>query len=135
MSSTPCSCWTGFESPGLRQRCQAGLNRSEQQHALAQVICTVKLGRIADCSFEAQQFRASGLNLVIAAIVHWNSTYLADALQHLHTQGKPVPDALLAHMSPLTQPCYPGPELTTLEPDGNQAGITGCPASRAVPPA
>ena len=91
-----------LESPGLRQRCQAGLNKSEQRHALAQVICTFKQGRIADRGQEAQQFRASGLNLVIAAIVYWNSTYLADAVQHLRDQGKPVPDALLAHTSPLT---------------------------------
>ena len=39
---------------------------------------------------------------MIAAIVYWNSTYLADAVQHLRDQGKPVPDALLAHASPLT---------------------------------
>ena len=91
-----------LESPGLRQRCQAGLNKSEQRHALAQVICTFKQGRIADRGQEAQQFCASGLNLVIAAIVYWNSTYLADAVQHLRDQGKPVPDVLLAHTSPLT---------------------------------
>ena len=34
-----------------------------------------------------QQFRASGLNLVIAAIVFWNSTYIADAVAHLHEIG------------------------------------------------
>ena len=39
---------------------------------------------------------------MIAAIVHWNSTYLADAVQYLRDQGKPVLDALLAHTSPLT---------------------------------
>ena len=91
-----------LESPDLRQRCQAGLNKSEQRHVLTQVICTFKQGRIADRGHEAQQFRASGLNLVIAAIVYWNSTYLADAVQHLRDQGKPVPDVLLAHTSPLT---------------------------------
>lgn len=91
-----------LESPGLRQHCQAGLNKSEQRHALAQVICTFKQGRIADRGQEAQQFRASGLNLVIAAIVYWNSTYLADAVQHLRDQGRPVADMLLAHTSPLS---------------------------------
>jgi Tn3 transposase DDE domain len=40
--------------------------------------------------------------LVIAAIIYWNSTYLADAVQHLRNQGKPAPDALLAHTSPLS---------------------------------
>ena len=91
-----------LESSDLRQRCQAGLNKSEQRHALAQVICTFKQGRIADRGHEAQQFRAAGLNLVIAAIVYWNSTYLADAVQHLRDQGKPAPDVLLVHTSPLT---------------------------------
>ena len=59
-----------LESSELRRRCSAGLNKSEQRHALAQVVCTFKQGRIADCGQEAQQFRASGLNLVIAAIVY-----------------------------------------------------------------
>src|SRR5207248_7490739 len=76
-----------LESPELRRRCHAGLNTSEQRHSLAQVICTFKQGRIADRGTEAQQFRASGLNLVIAAIVFWNSTYIADAVAHLRAIG------------------------------------------------
>jgi TnpA family transposase len=31
-----------LESPELRRRCQAGLNKGEQRHALAQAICTFK---------------------------------------------------------------------------------------------
>ena len=90
-----------LESPALRQRCQAGLNKSEQRHALTGAICTFKQGRIADRTHEAQQFRASGLNLVIAAIVYWNSTYIADAANHLRSVGEPVPDDMLAHISPV----------------------------------
>ena len=90
-----------LESPALRRRCQAGLNKSEQRHFLTQAICTFKQGRIADRTHEAQQFRASGLNLVIAAIVYWNSTYIADAVAHLQTIGEDVPDELLAHTSPV----------------------------------
>ena len=90
-----------LESPQLRQLCKAGLNKSEQRHALAQVICTFKQGRIADRGQDAQQFRASGLNLAIAAVVYWNSTYLTDAIAHLRTDGKPLPPELLAHTSPL----------------------------------
>jgi TnpA family transposase len=59
-----------LESPELRRRCHAGLNKSEQRHYLAQEICTFNQGRIAERGAEAQQFRASGLNLVIAAIVY-----------------------------------------------------------------
>ncbi|UFN51577.1 Tn3 family transposase (plasmid) [Roseomonas sp. OT10] len=91
-----------LESPSLRQRCQAGLNKSEQRHALAQAVFTFKQGRVADRNHEAQPYRASGLNLVIAAIVYWNSTYIADAVAHLRAQGQAVPDELLAHTSPLT---------------------------------
>jgi TnpA family transposase len=91
-----------LESPQLRQLCQAGLNKSEQHHALAQVICTFKQGRIADRGQDAQQIRASGVNLVIAAIVYWNSTYLADATEHMRTNGKAASAALLAQTSPLT---------------------------------
>ncbi|MCW3476285.1 Tn3 family transposase [Limobrevibacterium gyesilva] len=91
-----------LESPQLRQLCQAGLNKSEQRHALAQVICTFKQGRIADRGQDAHQFRASGLNLVIAAIVYWNSTYLADAVDHLRSESQAVSAGLLAHTSPLS---------------------------------
>ena len=80
-----------LESPELRRRCHAGLNKSEQRHSLAQVICTFKQGRIADRGAEAQQFRASGLNLVIAAIVYWNSTYIADAVAHLRGRASRRP--------------------------------------------
>jgi len=90
-----------LESPALRRRCQAGLNKSEQRHFLTQAICTFKQGRIADRTHEAQQFRASGLNLVIAAIVYWNSTYIADAVAHLRAIGEDMPDELLAHTSPV----------------------------------
>jgi TnpA family transposase len=91
-----------LESPQLGRRCQAGLNKSEQRHALAQAVFTFKQGRVADRGHDARQFRASGLNLVIAAIVYWNSTYIADAVAHLRAQGRQVPDKFLAHTSPLT---------------------------------
>ena len=90
-----------LENSALRRRCQAGLNNSEQRHALTPAICTFRQGRIIDHSHGAQQYRASGLNLVIAAIVYWNSTYMTDAVTHLRSIGEPVPDGLLAHTSPV----------------------------------
>ena len=77
-----------LESPRLRQRRHAGLNKSEQRHALAHVVCTFKQGRIADRGQEAQQFRASGLNLAIAAIVYWNSTYIATDVVPINSQAR-----------------------------------------------
>jgi TnpA family transposase len=90
-----------LETPELRRNCHIGLNKGEQRHALAQAICTFKQGRIADRGSEAQQYRASGLNLLIAAIVYWNSTYMADAVTHLRAIGETVPDDLLVHTSPV----------------------------------
>jgi TnpA family transposase len=88
-----------LESPELRRRCHAGLNKSEQRHFLAQAICTFKQGRIADRGAQAQQFRASGLNLVIAAIVFWNSTYIAEAIAHLRATEQAAPDAWLPYIA------------------------------------
>ena len=46
-----------LESPALRQRCQAGLNKSEQRHQLTQAICTFKQGRIAESPFGKSDLR------------------------------------------------------------------------------
>ena len=90
-----------LENPDLRRRCHAGLNNSEQRHALTQAIYTFRQGRIIDRSHEAQQYRASGLNLVIAAIVYWNTIYMDAAAQHLRSASIAVPNDLLAHTSPV----------------------------------
>ena len=46
----------------------AGLNKGEARNALATAVFFKRLGEIRDRSFENQQYRASGLNLVVAAI-------------------------------------------------------------------
>ena len=71
----------------------------QYRHALTQAIYTFRQGRIIDRSHEAQQYCASGINLVIAAIVYWNSTYMADAVAHLRPAGDAVPDDLLTEAS------------------------------------
>jgi hypothetical protein len=58
-------------------------------------------GEIRDRTFENQSFRASGLSLITAAIVHWNTVYLERAVQHLKAQGASIPDDLLPHVAPL----------------------------------
>jgi len=62
---------------------------------------STKQGRIVDRTFENQSYRASGLNLVTAAIVYWNTVYLGRAVQHLRSAGTPVSDDLLRHVAPL----------------------------------
>lgn len=55
-----------LKSPALRRRCQAGFNKSAQRHQLTGAICPFRQGQMADRTREAQQFRGSGLNLIIA---------------------------------------------------------------------
>ena len=76
-----------LESPELRRRCHAGLNKSETRHALAQAVFAHKQGRIVDRTLENQEHRASGLNLVIAAIAYWNTIYLDRAVDRLRGRG------------------------------------------------
>jgi TnpA family transposase len=91
-----------YSSPALRRRCQAGLNKGEAAHKLKRAVFFHERGEIRDRSFDSQAFRASGLNLVVSAIVHWNTIYLSRAAAHLRQQGRNIPDRLLKHVSPLS---------------------------------
>ena len=48
-----------------------------------------------------QSYRASGLNLAVAAIILWNTVYLGRAVDELRSRGETVPDELVAHIAPL----------------------------------
>jgi hypothetical protein len=69
--------------------------------SLARSVFFYRLGEIRDRSFEQQRYRASGLNLVTAAIVLWNTVYLERAINALRGHGYVVDDALLQYLSPL----------------------------------
>jgi len=79
-----------LQSVELRRRVHAGLNKGEARNSLARAVFFNRLGEIRDRSFEQQRYRASGLNLVTAAIVLWNTVYLERATQGLVEAGKPV---------------------------------------------
>lgn len=85
----------------LRRRVQIGLNKGEARNALARAVFFNRLGEIRDRSFEQQRYRASGLNLVTAAIVLWNTTYIDRAIQSLKARNQNVNEDLLQHLSPL----------------------------------
>jgi TnpA family transposase len=85
----------------LRRRVQIGLNKGEAKNALARAVFLNRLGEIRDRSFENQRYRASGLNLVVAAIVLWNTVYLERAIRALRDSGKDIDESLLPHLSTL----------------------------------
>ena len=85
----------------LRRRVNSGLNKGEARNALARAVFFNRLGELRDRSFENQRYRASGLNLIVAAITLWNTVYLQRAVTALRERG-PVDDTLLRHLSPLS---------------------------------
>jgi TnpA family transposase len=85
----------------LRRRANAGLNKGEARNALARAVFFHRLGELRDRSFENQAYRASGLNLLVAAIILWNTRYLQGAVDALRRRGSPVPLGLLQHVAPL----------------------------------
>jgi hypothetical protein len=77
-----------------------GRPHGESRNSLARAVFIHRLGEIRDRTYENQQHRVSGLNLLVTAIILWNTRYLERAVAALR-QVEDVPDHLLAHLSPL----------------------------------
>lgn len=80
----------------LRRRTQAGLNKGEARNALARALFFNQLGELRDRRFENQTYRASGLNLLVAAIILWNTRYLEQVVEALL-----IPEDIARHIAPL----------------------------------
>jgi TnpA family transposase len=65
-----------------------GLNKGEAAYKLKSAVFFHERGEIHDRSLDSQAFRASGLNLVVSVIVHWNSVYLGRSVEQLRNQGR-----------------------------------------------
>jgi len=89
-----------IDDPELRRTTGQELNKGEARNSLARAVFIHRLGEIRDRTYENQQHRASGLNLLVTAIILWNTRYLESAVAALR-QFEDVPDHLLAHLSPL----------------------------------
>jgi TnpA family transposase len=87
--------------PKLRRRSHAILNKGESRHALARAVFLHQLGELRNRVAETMAYRASGLNLVVNAIILWNTVYLSRAVRFVHDQGTTIPHALLAQVAPL----------------------------------
>lgn len=90
-----------LEDPALRRQATIELNKGEARHALARAVCFHRLGRGRDRSLESLQHCAGGLTFVTAAIVLWNTVQMTRTIERMRAEGEPVPDDLLAYLSPL----------------------------------
>lgn len=90
-----------LQDPGLRRKVTAGLNKGEARNTLARAVFFNRLGEIRDRSFEQQRYRASGLNLLTAAIILWNTVYLDRTVATLTSDGGDIDPDVLRFLSPL----------------------------------
>jgi TnpA family transposase len=111
-----------ISDPALRRRTNAGLNKGEARNAIARAVFFHRLGEIRDRTFENQRYRASGLNLTVAAIILWNTVYLGRAVDELRSSGEITPDELLAHVAPLgwEHIAFNGDYVWPAQPLGNE---------------
>ena len=112
-----------LQGPGLRRKVTAGLNKGEALDHPRPSRLFNRLGEIRDRSFEQQRYRASGLNLLTAAIVLWNTVYLDRTVATLTSNGGDIDPDVLRFLSPLggdtsTSPATtPGDAPTTSNPE------------------
>jgi hypothetical protein len=90
-----------YSNPELRRRTGLGLNKGEARNTLARAVFFNRLGELRDRSFENQAYRASGLNLIVAAIILWNTRYLAPVFAELARLGHDASPDMIRHVAPL----------------------------------
>ena len=85
----------------MQRRAQIGVNKGEAHHALKNALRIGRQGEIRDRTTEGQHYRVAGLILLAAIIIYWNTARLSEAAAERRSAGLPVPEELLAHISPL----------------------------------
>lgn len=76
-----------------------GLKKGEAHHALKRALSFYQRGEIRDRSSEGQHYRISGMNLLTAIVIFWNTLKLGEIVQKMKSQGKLISPELLAHTS------------------------------------
>ncbi len=90
-----------ISSVELRRRIHAGLLRARRRTRWPGPSSSTGWANCGTARTRINGIRASGLNLVVAAIVLWNTVYLERAVAAIRETGQAVSDETLAHLSPL----------------------------------
>lgn len=90
-----------FLSESYRRRIASQLNKGEKLHALRGYIHSANRGQLRKRYPEAHLNQANCLNLIINAIIVWNTVYMQAAVQHLRENGQEITDEELSHLSPV----------------------------------
>jgi TnpA family transposase len=77
---------------------ESGIMIREHATDTAGAVFFNRLGEPSNRTFQKERHRASGVNLIVSAIIRWNTVYFAPAVRHLRERGIDVPDTLIAHV-------------------------------------
>jgi len=89
-----------LDSTEYRRRISLQLHKGEAIHSLRRFLFLAHQGQIRRRQAEDQLNQASCLNLVTNAIIAWNTVYMAAILEQLRTEGHPVDETDIVHLSP-----------------------------------
>ena len=84
----------------MRRKIQKGLNKGEAMHALARAVFFGKKGELRERAIQDQLQRASSLNILLNAIIVWNTVYLSEAVK-ICKEKSWFDESLLNYISPL----------------------------------
>ncbi|MBZ0309018.1 MAG: transposase, partial [Anaerolineae bacterium] len=84
-----------------RRRLLTQLNKGEKLHALRGHLFSANRGRIRKKFPEEHLNQANCLNLVINAIIVWNTVYMQATLDYLRQLGQVITDEEISHLSPV----------------------------------
>jgi TnpA family transposase len=90
-----------YEDQELRGRVGRQLNKGEALHALRRYVLFAREGRLRHRDPDDRAEQALCLNLVVDAIVAWNTVYAQDALDQLAREGHVITNVDMARLSPL----------------------------------
>ena len=86
-----------ISDPELRRETGLELNTGETRNSMSRAVFIHRIGEIRERTCENQQHRFSGLNLLVTAIILWNTRNLEHALAALRAVEN-VPD----HLPPIS---------------------------------
>jgi TnpA family transposase len=83
-----------------RRRITRQLNKGESLHALRRDLHYAQQGTVSKPHLADQTEQAWCLTLLTNCVVAWRTEYYTLAVKHLRSEGRLVPDEILAHISP-----------------------------------
>lgn len=87
-------------SEDYRRQINIQLNKGEALHALRKYLFVASESQIKKRQLDEQQNQAECLNLVVNAVVVWNSVYMWEAIRQLQAEGYKISEDDLKHLSP-----------------------------------